>query len=315
MKNTRIYCLLAVVLLCGTVFSQTGGNGRLVSRTAYQKAPYEAVKGLDRLFDRKEYDEAYGDGRFVMENVKYISDGLSVSALLYHPKQPSAAKLPVIVFNRGGYIRSDIGHELLPMFYRFAKEGFIVVAPMYRGSDGAAGKDEVGGDDVNDLMNVVPLLRSIADADTKNVFLYGESRGGMMTFQAVRDGFPAKAAATYGGFTDFDELITSNPKLYDPLIKAIWPDFDPKKAEIVKRRSAIMWADKLGVPLLLMHGGSDKSVDPKQTLDLAAALHKLGKPYELRMYPGDNHSITANQKDRDARAAAWFKKHLKLKGN
>ena len=86
---------------------------------------------------------------------------------------------------------------------------FVVVAPLYRGSLGAEGKDELGGGDLLDLMNVTKLLAHLPYADTRNVFLYGESRGGVMTFMAIRDGFPANAAATFGAFTDMDAYVRS----------------------------------------------------------------------------------------------------------
>ena len=60
-----------------------------------------------------------------------------------------------------------------------------------------------------------------------------------------------------------------------------------------------------------MHGGADKSVDPVQTLALAGLLQKSGKSYELIIFNGDNHTLSRNQIDRDARAVAWFKKHIK----
>jgi dipeptidyl aminopeptidase/acylaminoacyl peptidase len=160
-------------------------------------------------------------------------------------------------------------------------------------------------------MNVVPVVRSLENADADNIFLYGESRGGMMVLQAVRDGFPANAAATYGAFSDFEALVKTDPKLYDPLIKVLWPDYEIKKRESADRRSAIKWADRLNVPLLLMQGGSDRSVDPMQTLKFAERLQELGKPYELIVFAGDNHTLTRHQAERDARAAAWFKAHIR----
>jgi hypothetical protein len=34
--------------------------------------------------------------------------------------------------------------------------------------------------------------------------MYGESRGGMMTFQAIRRDLPVDAAAVFGAFTDLE---------------------------------------------------------------------------------------------------------------
>ena len=294
-----------------SLFAQNTDDGKILEREKYQFAPFERVKGLEQLFSKDEYDSAVNDSAFEMERLKYSSDNLQVVAYLYKPRNAGGKKYPTIIFNRGGYIRGNMGYELAPFFHRLALEGFVVIAPLYRQSDGTDGKDEVGGADMDDLMNILPLAKSLEFVDAKNLFMYGESRGGMMTFQALRNGFPVNAAATFGGFTDFEALINEQPDLYNPLIKAIWADFDTKKDEIVKTRSVMAWADKINVPLLLMHGSADKSVNPIQTLNLAQLLQKSKKEYELIIFNGDNHTLTKNQKERDAKAITWFKKHLK----
>ncbi len=308
-------CLVKIILLLIAsacfLFAQDAENGKILERKQYQFAPFDKVQGLEKLFSKDEYDQAVNDPVFEMERLKYKSDGLQVVTYLYKPKETQNKKYPTIIFNRGGYIRGNMGYELAPFFHRLASAGFVVIAPLYRASDETEGKDEVGGADMDDLMNIFPLTKSLDFIDANNLFMYGESRGGMMTFQALRNGFPVNAAATFGGFTDFEALINENPKLYEPLIKAIWTDFETKKAEIIKTRSAVSWADKINTPILLMHGGADKSVDPIQTLNFAQLLQKSGKSYELMIYNGDNHTLTGNQKDRDARAIAWFKKHIK----
>jgi dipeptidyl aminopeptidase/acylaminoacyl peptidase len=311
----RTLIVITLLISVATALGQATGrdNGKIVERTKYNFATFDKIERPEKSYLKEEYDAAVEDADFEMEKLTYLSDGLRIVAYLYKPKQTEGKRYPVIIFNRGGYIRGDIGSAFAPMFRRLAKEGFVILAPLYRASAGAAGKDEVGGDDLNDLLNVVPLLRSIGYADPENLFLYGESRGGMMTFQAIRDGFPARAAATFGAFTDFNALVAAHPKTYNPLVRTIWPDFEARKDEIARRRSAIMWADRISMPILLMHGGKDGGLDPQQTLDLAKALQKLNKEYELHVYAGDDHILSVNQKDRDARAAAWFKKHLRSK--
>ena len=162
--------------------------------------------------DMKVYERARTDPRFQMLRVTYRSDGLPVVAFIY---RPSAAgdKRPVVVYNRGSYIRQNAARELLVPFHRLAEAGFLVVAPMYRGSEGAPGRDEMGGADLADLMNIQPVIASLPYADSSSMFLYGESRGGMMTLQALRDGFPARAAATVGTFTDLDQYTKEDPNV------------------------------------------------------------------------------------------------------
>jgi dipeptidyl aminopeptidase/acylaminoacyl peptidase len=301
---------LSAFAVSSSVFAQPSENGNLVSRTESSIPPFEQIKGPEKQYSAEEYDRAISDKAFILERLRYTSDGLTVSAFLYRPKT-AKGKLPLIVFNRGGYIREDIGAALVPLFHRLAKEGFVIIAPMYRGSDGASGKDEVGGGDLNDLMNVVPLVKSLEFVDPQNVFLYGESRGGTMVFQALRDGFPANAAATFGAFSDFQGFVGARPEIYLPLLRSIWDDYDSRKEEVAKRRSAMMWADKINAPVLLMHGGNDRAVDPLQTLTLAREFQRLNKKYELMVYAGDDHTLTANRIERDSRAVQWFKKHIK----
>ncbi len=196
-----------------------------------------------RMFPRAEYEQALADTAFTFERCTYFSDGLPVVAYLYGSLH-AGVRQPTIVFNRGSYVHGDIGAELLPMFHRLARAGFVVIAPLYRGSDGAPGHDEMGGSDLHDLMNIVPLAASLATVDTSRLYLYGESRGGVMVFEALREGFPARAAATFGAFTDFDSLLDADRVRYDRIIPIVWPEFATQHAAIAESRSVERWPDR-----------------------------------------------------------------------
>jgi dipeptidyl aminopeptidase/acylaminoacyl peptidase len=290
-------------------------NGVITERKSYSFPSYEkAVETTDieKYADKTSYEKAVGDSNFEFEKLTYMSDGLKVTAYLYKPRQVRGQKLPTIIFNRGSAVRGDIAPELVTFFHRLASEGFVVLAPMLRQSDGGEGRDELGGADVDDLMNIVPVAKSLGFADMNNLFMYGESRGGMMTYQAVRRGFPINAAAVFGAFTDLQEMVDSHPKQYSlTVLKQLWPNYEEGKKEIFSTRSAILWVDQLNSPLLVMHGGSDKSVNPEQSLTLAQQLQKLGRVYELLVYAEDNHILSRNQEDRDRRTTVWFKRFIK----
>jgi dipeptidyl aminopeptidase/acylaminoacyl peptidase len=270
---------------------------------------YAAVKGLNHYADAATYAAAADDKRFRMERIAYQSDGITVYAYVYRPAKAGAAR-PTIVFNRGSWTWPSFAAEMLPMAHRMAEKGYVVVAPMYRGSGGAAGRDEMGGADLDDLFNLLPALRAMPFVDPAYLYLYGESRGGMMVYQALRDGFPAKAAAVYGGFTDLDSLL--GDAQWAKAGEAIWPDLSTHRAAIVERRSALHWPEKISAPILIMQGGEDKSINPVQSLKMAEALSALGKPYELIIMAGEGHVLTGRAVERDDRTARWFADHAKM---
>lgn len=276
--------------------------------TAVALPTFAAEPGLRRSATREEYDAARADASYVLEQFTYASDGHTVGAYVYRPAKPAATPLPVIVFNRGSYVRpAGFAGEVLVMAHRYAQAGYVVVAPHYRGSNSWAGRDEMGGADVADLMNTLPVLGRIADADAARVFLSGESRGGMMVYQALRDGFPAKAAAVWGAFTDLDALIApGGPQAAVAL--QIWPDLATQRDAIVERRSAIRWAARIDTPLLIMHGTEDGDIPISQSRRMSAELTRLGKMHRYREFEGQQHQIGGRSGERDAEAIAWFRR-------
>ena len=276
---------------------------------AVQLPPYESYKGIERYAPTpRAYREAAADKRFLLERISYRSDGLNVFAYLYRPNPaPRGKKLPVIIFNRGSYIRDDFSPEVLMPAHRLAQHGFVVIAPMLRGSGGAPGRDEMGGADVRDIFNLLPVIETLAYADVGRLFLYGESRGAIMSMIAARDGFPAKAIAVYGLTTDLGWRV--GPGGPDREIAArIWPDFTANEAAIVERRSPVRWPERINAPVLLMNGGEDDGVPPEQAFALASALGKLGKPYELKIFYGEGHVLGGRAAERDEDAVRWFRR-------
>jgi dipeptidyl aminopeptidase/acylaminoacyl peptidase len=312
MKNFKINAAICVIInlfLLNVCIAQT--NGKIVATGPVSYPAYDQVQGIDFYYTKAQYDQAIGDTAIKTEKVTYISDGLKVIAYLARPKVTTSKKLPVIVFNRGSYIRNDIAYVHAALFEKLVDSGFVVIAPALRQSEGGEGKDEMGGNDLDDIMNLAPLLNSLSYADTSNMFMYGESRGGMMTLQAVRDRFPLRAAATVGAFTDLGMFEKDNPGMESVSLQ-IWPDYKENQVNIFKRRSAVDWADKLNTPLLIMDGGSDPQVKPEHGMYLAEKMQALGKKYQLVILEGGNHILSGRSMDeRDRQIIAWFKKYLK----
>ena len=267
-RYVALWTLITVSGLAGFGNSRAQSDpddGTLVGSRPYTFPVYEEAYGYTRLdgsqdaiakyWSAEEYERAISDERFEFEKLIYKSDGLNVVAYVYKPRNADAA-LPVIIFNRGSGMHKDITPVLVPYLHRLAAEGYGVIAPMYRQTDGGEGTDANGGDDLHDLLNVLPLVQSLSYADADNLFMTVESRGAMMVFQSIREDFPMRAAAVWCGFTDLRPLMKAQPAIVAYAAEH-WPGFNAEEPEAdIERRSAIYWPEAFRVPVLLMHGES-----------------------------------------------------------
>jgi len=60
--------------------------------------------------------------------------------------------------------------------------------------------------------------------------------------------------------------------------------------------------------VLLMNGGADSDVSPMHAIQLASALEKLGKQYELKIFYGEKHVLTGRAEERDEETVRWFRR-------
>jgi dipeptidyl aminopeptidase/acylaminoacyl peptidase len=191
--------------------------------------------------------------------------------------------------------------------YLLAKAGFVVIASDYRFHGATAKRDEWGGVDVNDLLNLVPALRSIDFVDWTRLYMLGVSRGGTMTYLALKRGAPVRAAAVIAGPSDLEGMGRSRPEFvngdetYDGWAK-VWPDYASRAAEYYRERSAVQWADKLTVPILILHSRQDR-LPVDQAIRMAAALRTAERTYAQHVYA---NSLPANRTDRNRQIIEWF---------
>lgn len=258
--------------------------------------------------------EALQRGRNVRcRKIAYAVDGQRVMGYLVEPTR--AGRHPVVVFNRGG--TQDLGRLRLADLVEFtgwALDGYVVVASQYRGNDGGEGREEWGGADVADVVELVELARRLPNVDPEAVFMYGFSRGGMMTYLALKHGVRVRAAATVGGVADLEQGLKHRPET-EEVYRALMPDYDRRKAEHLKARSVTEWPAAIDTPLLLLHGGQDWRVSPSQSLALAARLQELGRPYELVIYAGEDHPLSRRWPEARARLRAFFREHLPVRAD
>lgn len=271
-------------------FPETIG-GRKISRALLAKS-----------FPRKMF--AFARSAFDCHVVTYASDSQIVSGYVVQPKSGTTHnKLPLLVYNHGGNgAFGRIGtlqlfRKLLPL----AKAGYVVVASQYRDAD------EFGGKDVDDVVRLIDLSLALPDVDASHIFLFGESRGAMMSYLVARRCSDITAMASAGGATDLIAGLAWRPEM-ERVYRARIPGYEKDKKAALQARSALLWAEQLpaDMPVLLLHGEADDRVNVEDSRAMAARLQQLGRPVKLIVYPGDNHAIQKNHRAARTEMLKWF---------
>lgn len=279
----------------------------------------KAYRDLDKFgkfyFPEAIYDEARTQTDYECRHIWYLSDGIPVSGYIFKPKTTAGHTWPVIFYNRGGTGNFSLIDDLVRVeFYLLAKEGYVVVATEYRWTGDNGRRDEWGGADVDDVLNLAPVAKSLGYVDMERTFMLGVSRGGTMTYLAMKNKMRVKAAAVIAGPADLEAWASYRPEFvtgddaYDGFAK-VWPDFEHKKGEYFRARSAVAWADQIDTPVLILHSRTDNKVPVSQAFAIAEKLQEYKKEYELVIYANDGHSLPLNRTDRNQRIVSWFRAH------
>jgi dipeptidyl aminopeptidase/acylaminoacyl peptidase len=246
----------------------------------------------------------------VVETITYLSDGLKVNGYIAYPKDESK-KYPCVIWNRGGSMDEGAIDTFTArgIYGQLASWGYVVFASQYRGNAGSEGQEQLGGDDVNDILNLIPLAEEIPQADTNIWGIEGWSRGGMMTYITLSKVPGFKCAILSGAISDVKLFLSINEDKIDTFKKLIGEtDFE----RACNKRSAVNFTDKLpNIPYLLMHGGNDKAVQHTQSIEIAKGLDERSIPYRLVIFEGGDHFLKSHRKEVDRLRRFWLDKYLK----
>jgi len=306
-------------------------DGQILSSKPRPSLPsYESLDDFGRgYFPKEVYNEARTQTAFDILEITYSSDHLPVRGVLIRPRSPGGRKWPVIIFNRGGNgqlgsiidnglpcgLANTSGLDVVDL-YQFAKAGFVVIASDYRYQGDTAKRDQWGGVEVDDVLNLVPALKSLSFVDSERLFMLGLSRGGTMAYLAIKRGIAIKAAAVVGAVTDVSAWVEATPQMglvngnafIDGFAK-IWPDYEHHAEEEYRARSAVYWADQINVPVLILHSRTDRLVPVTQALRVAEALQQSNKVYSLHIFENDGHALPRNRDERNRMIIDWFEHH------
>jgi len=242
----------------------------------------------------------------------YRSGGLRVKGFLARPR--ASGPHPCILYNRGGNrefaaITPDTVARLL---CRIASWGYVVAASQYRGNCGGEGREQFGGADVEDVLNLIPLLEREPGADASRIGMYAGSRGGMMSYLALARTDRVRAAVVRCGVSDLTDWREDRADMQQVFAELI-PGFDPEDPRSLVERSAVYWAQRLckSTPLLLLQGTADWRVNPLSALRFAEALLKARHPFRLVLLEGSDHALSEHVAERDRLAREWFDRFVR----
>ena len=160
----------------------------------------------------------------VVEKIIYTSDGLKVSGYIAYPKDDSK-KYPCIIWCRGGIGNAGAIDKFTArgIYGQLASWGYCVFASQYRGNDGGEGHDDFGGDDLNDVLNLIPLADEIPQANKDVWGIEGWSRGGMMTYLTLTKTNIFKAAVVLVELQIFGAILMKVNLCVD-FMSILWAD-------------------------------------------------------------------------------------------
>ena len=262
----------------------------------------------------------------------YDSEGLNQYGLLTVPRgQKPAGGWPVIIFNHGFIPPNEYRTTERYVAYvdGFARSGYIVFRPDYRGHDRSEGSPTgaYGSPDyVIDVLNAVASLKQYPDADPQRIGMWGHTMGGWITLRAMVTDPDIKAGVIWGGVVGaYEDLLTGwrrgnrPPPTPDPNgTRGRWrnsltslfgsPESNP---EFWQSLSANYFLDDLCGPIQLHHTHGDESVPVEFSEILYRQGLDAGMPIELVTYPGDNHNISGNFGAAMSQSVAFFDRWLK----
>lgn len=243
---------------------------------------------------------------------------------VFSPKVREAGrKYPVVVLPHGG-VHGDFGTYHVHIVKEMLEQGWVVLAPEYRGSTGY-GKGfyeaiDYGGLEVDDVIAGLDwAVSELPYVDGSRAAIAGWSHGGLIALLAVTR-YPEKFRAAYAGVpvTDLVTRLGYHEQSYEDLF-AVKHHVGKKVVEDVdeyRRRSPVFWASKLKTPLLVHATTNDRDVNVLEAENLIAALKAEGKRFEHKIYTDAPAGHSFNRIDtrlaKESRKEIWafLRKHL-----
>ena len=242
----------------------------------------------------------------------------TISAFLYVPfNMARNGQNAAIVYLHGG--PASQSKNSFNRFVQYAaNQGYMVLAPNYRGSTGygkefqQANRFDMGGGDLQDVLAGVDWIKQTGHLDPKKIAVMGGSYGGYLSMMAVTQAPEVWAAGVpIVPFVNwFTEIQNEDPVLQQSDL-ATMGDPVTNKA-LYEQRSPINFMDQVKAPLLLLAGGHDPRCPKSETQQVVEAIKKRGGTVDYKIYDNEGHGFARveNQIDAYKRVADFLLAHV-----
>lgn len=230
------------------------------------------------------------------QTLKYKArDGLEIQAYLTVPLGREPRNLPMVVFPHGGPIARD-GTDFDYWTEFFANRGYAVLQMDFRGSAGfgrdfmRAGLKQWGLRMQDDISDGVQTMIDAGIADKSRICIVGASYGGYAALMgAARTPDLYQCAISFAGVSDLPELLASQRWYTIAKVSEMQIGNAREDREQLLATSPRLLADKIKIPVLLVHGAKDRSVPVEHSEMMDAALTRAGKAHRfIRQEDGDH---------------------------
>lgn len=296
-KITFLLIILSVLILTALIFRIKFPSGISAEDAQKQIENSLEANGISEYekIDLEKYEKQAGVdlSTYISYRFFYQSDDLKIEAFISAPIDLlGKKKSPCLIYNHGGNREYGALENVETTFYAYQFHT-ICVATNYRGCGSSQGTDAFGGDDVRDVLHLIDLCQKLDYVDKDQINMFGVSRGGMMTYEALREDQRIHKAVVVAGVADCSMSYEERSDM-QPLLQELIGGTPKQLPEEYEKRSAIAWADQINTPLLIFHTTGDDKVSVKQADKLVEQLKKYQKDYEYVTFDSHVHGDLRN---------------------
>jgi dipeptidyl aminopeptidase/acylaminoacyl peptidase len=252
------------------------------------------------------------------ELIHYMdADGKRLNGVLYYPynyqpgkKYPLVAEIYENYFDNGYIEQMDL----------LAARGYFVLHPSVSFETGYPGESWEKG-----VLSAINMLIERGNVDEKQLGVFGTSYGGYATNLLIAKTNRFAAAVNISGKVNMISFLGDSPKIGTRNYNAAEKGQDRIGATLWEapmkyiQHSAIMFADRIHTPLLMLTGKQDYNVPDTNEREMYYALRRLGREAVWVQYAAAGHGAgragtEADYRDHWSRMCSWFGDHFEKQG-